>query len=188
MIRRAATYVFAASLALATWSALACTGLSLKAQDGAAVRGRTLEFGYTLKSNLVVIPAGKEFNAALPGDFTPPSRFVRAAMFSQNATPNKTAEDAVFATFHILNQFDLPKGSIVYDNPSLPPEVTQWTSANDLENLRYYVRTRQDQALRMVDLKEALKVSKGAVSVINVQDSQQQVLNISAEVRPAEAN
>jgi hypothetical protein len=40
----------------------------------------------------------------------------------------------------------------------------------------------------MVDLKEALKVSKGAVSVINLQDSQQQVLNISAEVRPAEAN
>jgi choloylglycine hydrolase len=49
----------------------------------------------------------------LPGDFTPPSRFVRAAMFSQAATPNKTAEDTVFAAFHLLNQFDIPKGSVI---------------------------------------------------------------------------
>ena len=39
----------------------------------------------------------------LPGDFTPPSRFVRAAMFSQAATPNKTAQNAVLSAFHILN-------------------------------------------------------------------------------------
>ena len=45
----------------------------------------------------------------LPGDFTPPSRFVRAAMFSQAAVPNQTAEDAVLAAFHILNQFDIPR-------------------------------------------------------------------------------
>ncbi len=49
----------------------------------------------------------------LPGDFTPPSRFVRAAMFSQAEVPNANAEDAVFAAFHILNQFDIPRGSVV---------------------------------------------------------------------------
>ena len=48
----------------------------------------------------------------LPGDFTPPSRFVRATMFSQAATPNQTADDAVLSAFHILNQFDIPKGSV----------------------------------------------------------------------------
>ena len=46
----------------------------------------------------------------LPGDFTPPSRFIRAAVYSQAAAPNATADDAVFAAFHILNQFDIPKG------------------------------------------------------------------------------
>ena len=63
----------------------------------------------------------------LPGDFTPPSRFVRAAMFSQTATPNKTAEDAVLSVFHILNQFDIPKGSVVNAAVGEPtPEITEW--------------------------------------------------------------
>ena len=48
----------------------------------------------------------------MPGDFTPPSRFVRAAIYSQSAAPNGTAEDAVLSAFHILNQFDIPKGSV----------------------------------------------------------------------------
>ncbi len=70
----------------------------------------------------------------LPGDFTPPSRFVRASMFSQAATSNAKAEDAVFSAFHILNQFDIPKGSVI--NASVggaQPEITEWTSVNDLQ-------------------------------------------------------
>jgi choloylglycine hydrolase len=37
----------------------------------------------------------------LPGDFIVPSRFVRAAIYSQAAAPNATADDAVLAAFHI---------------------------------------------------------------------------------------
>src|SRR6185295_11904891 len=48
----------------------------------------------------------------IPGDFTPPSRFVRASVYSQSAVPNKTAGDAVLSAFHILNQFDIPKGAV----------------------------------------------------------------------------
>ena len=33
----------------------------------------------------------------MPGDFTPPSRFVRAAIYGQSAAPNDTAEDAVLS-------------------------------------------------------------------------------------------
>lgn len=46
----------------------------------------------------------------LPGDFTPPSRFVRAVAFSQSSVATKTAVDAILQAFHILNQFDIPKG------------------------------------------------------------------------------
>ena len=35
----------------------------------------------------------------LPGDFTPPSRFVRAVVYSKAAVPNQTAEDAVFGVY-----------------------------------------------------------------------------------------
>src|SRR5680860_1063086 len=66
MIRRAAILTLAASLALATTPSFACTGISLKAQDGAAIRGRTLEFGFPLQSNVLVVPAGKEFSGTLP--------------------------------------------------------------------------------------------------------------------------
>ena len=46
----------------------------------------------------------------LPGDFTPPSRFIRAVAFTQSALPVDKAEDGVKQAFHILNQFDIPKG------------------------------------------------------------------------------
>jgi len=120
----------------------------------------------------------------LPGDFTPPSRFVRAAMFSQAATPNADAEDAVFSAFHILNQFNIPKGSVI--NASVggaQPEITEWTAVSDLQNLRWYFRTFQDQSIRVVDLKEALKVADGEIRTIEMEKSTQPVTDVSTEVK-----
>ena len=120
----------------------------------------------------------------LPGDFTPPSRFVRAVMFSQAATPNKTAEEAVLSAFHILNQCDIPKGSVINAAVGEPtPEITEWTSANDLKNLRWYFRTFQDQSIRMVDLKEAVAAAKGNIVMIPMEQSEQPVANVSADVK-----
>lgn len=117
----------------------------------------------------------------LPGDFTPPSRFVRAAMFSQAATANETAEDAVLAAFHILNQFDIPKGSVINAAVGEPtPEITEWTSVADLKNLRWYFRTVADQSIRVVDLKEALDAAKGEIATIEMETSTQPIANVSA--------
>ena len=44
----------------------------------------------------------------MPGDFTPPSRFVRAAIYSTTAVPSANAEEGIKQTFHILNNFDIP--------------------------------------------------------------------------------
>jgi choloylglycine hydrolase len=119
----------------------------------------------------------------LPGDFTPPSRFVRAAMFSQAATSNKTADDAVLSAFHILNQFDIPKGSVVNAAVGEPtPEITEWTSVNDLKNLRWYFRTFDDQSIRMVDLKEAVAAAKGKIATIPMEQTKQPIANVSADV------
>ena len=67
MIRRAAILMLIAAFSLATTPSFACTGISLKAKDGAAIRSRTLEFGFSLQSNVLVVPAGKEFSGTLPG-------------------------------------------------------------------------------------------------------------------------
>ena len=70
----------------------------------------------------------------LPGDFTPPSRFVRAVAFSKTALPVDKAKDGVLQAFHILNQFDIPKGAaqgIEHGNEVY--DYTLWTSAADLK-------------------------------------------------------
>ncbi len=92
----------------------------------------------------------------LPGDFTPPSRFVRAAAFSQSLLPSKTGAEAVLQAFHVLNNFDLPKGALREDEKddhgNILADYTVWTSANDLKAKRFFFRTYQNSQIRMVDL------------------------------------
>lgn len=91
----------------------------------------------------------------LPGDFTPPSRFVRAAIFSATAIPSANANDAIYQLFHILNQFDIPVGAarskvgdVTYS------DETQITCARDPQSLKYYFRSYNDQTIKMIDLKQ----------------------------------
>jgi choloylglycine hydrolase len=92
----------------------------------------------------------------LPGDFTPPSRFVRAVAFSQSVFPSKTGDDAVLEAFHILNQFDIPKGAAREhekdEHGNLLADYTLWTSAIDLKAKRFYFRTYDNSQIKMVDL------------------------------------
>jgi choloylglycine hydrolase len=89
----------------------------------------------------------------LPGDFTPPSRFIRAVAFSQSALPVATAHEGVLQAFHILNQFDIPKGAARgVEHGKQVADYTLWTSASDLKNLRYYFRTFDNSRIRMIDL------------------------------------
>src|SRR5947199_258080 len=113
----------------------------------------------------------------LPGDFTPPSRFVRAVAFSQSVLPSKTGADAVLEAFHILNQFDIPKGAAREhekdEHGNILADYTIWTAASDLKAKRYYFRTYENSQIRMVDLmkmkidgKDTVKISmKGAESI-----------------------
>ena len=334
MFRRLGIVTLIGALTLATTPGFACTGISLKAADGAAIRGRTLEFGFPMRSNVLVVPAGREISGTLPdggkgltftsrhafvganaldlpvildglndqglsvglfyfpgyasytpvtpenakhaiapqefgvwvlagavagahffiqdrsgksivvepvdgtlkvqdaplgvmtnaptydwhmtnlqnyislsvkdvdsaklgpvtlpafgsgsglhgmpGDFTPPSRFVRAAIYSQAAAPTANADDAVLEAFHILNQFDIPEGSVQNSAMGEPvDEVTEWTSVADLENLRWYFRTRTDQTIHMVDLKQAVDAAKGQTKIIKMEGTGQPVANVS---------
>jgi len=92
----------------------------------------------------------------LPGDFTPPSRFVRAVAFSQSVFKPKTGDDAVLEAFHILNQFDIPKGAAREhekdEHGNIPADYTIWTAASDLKAKQYYFRTYENSQIRMVDL------------------------------------
>ena len=67
----------------------------------------------------------------LPGDFTPPSRFVRAAMLQSSAPLLPDAQQTALQAFHLLNSFDIPIGlqHAPGQAPDGLPSATQFTSA-----------------------------------------------------------
>lgn len=91
----------------------------------------------------------------LPGDFTPPSRFVRAAIFSTTAIPSDNATESIYQVFHILNQFDIPVGiARSKDGDVIHTDYTLMTCARDPQSLKYYFKTYEDQTIRVIDLKK----------------------------------
>lgn len=99
-------------------------------------------------------PLGQGSGArGLPGDFTSPSRFVRADFLLHAADHGRTSDEAIDVAFHLLNQFDIPRGTVRQrDGDKVTDEVTEWTSAADLNRLRYYFHTEGNRRVRMIDL------------------------------------
>lgn len=120
----------------------------------------------------------------LPGDFTPPSRFIRAMYFAKAATQGKNADDSIKVAFHILNQFDIPKGTNLGMEPGNKSvdESTQWTSAADLTNLRYFYHTYNDRSVRMIDLN---KLDLNAPDIKTIKDVQKpgEIKDISGQFK-----
>lgn len=101
----------------------------------------------------------------LPGDYTPPSRFVRATFFSQWATPPKNALDAVNLGFHLLNAFDIPDGLI--RSRAGDSELTEWTVVHDRTHLKTYFRSYGSLRIQMVDFKK-IDFTKGEFKTIDL--------------------
>lgn len=92
----------------------------------------------------------------IPGDVTPPSRFIRAAFYQATAPQQNTAQETVFQCFQILNNFDIPIG-IEFHSGEIPenlPSATQWTSATDMDNRTIYYRTMYNSLIRSINLRE----------------------------------
>ena len=96
--------------------------------------------------------AGSGF-LGIPGDVTPPSRFVRIAFYKATAPQLKTSEETIFQSFHILNNFDIPIGveHPIGKAPNIP-SATQWTSAIDLTQKKLYYKTSYNNNIRCINL------------------------------------
>ena len=117
----------------------------------------------------------------LPGDFTPPSRFVRAAVFSSTALPSETSQEGVYQTFHILNNFDIPKGvARTVADGKVHADYTMLTAARDPQTLTYYWHTYDDQTIRSVDMTR-FDFDGDKVLTLSTK-STQPVIDMSAEV------
>ncbi len=95
----------------------------------------------------------------LPGDFTPPSRFIRAVAFSQTARETAGGYDTVREAFRILDNFNIPPDAAEgaqndVQSDDILYSATQITTASDSENLIYYYHTMYDRTIHMVDMKQ----------------------------------
>ena len=109
----------------------------------------------------------------LPGDSAPTSRFVRAAAFCQAALPVKTAQDAVHQVFHLMNNFDIPPGSVRDDSDgAMRPDTTAWTTVVDLKNGTWAFRTYKNQNLRQINLRDALAACRGQTRIVAMESEE----------------
>jgi choloylglycine hydrolase len=93
----------------------------------------------------------------IPGDVTPPSRFVRATMLTEVTTSASSPDAAVNQAFHCLDLVSVPR------QVAASGDHTQWYVARDHDRLVYYVRTYDGWTTDAHDL-NALGVSDPAAS------------------------
>ena len=78
----------------------------------------------------------------MPGDYTPPSRFVRTAFQKSYTVIPAEKNEAVTACFHILESVSIPKGVVMTDRGT--PDYTQYTAFANLSSLEYYFKSYEN--------------------------------------------
>ncbi len=121
----------------------------------------------------------------LPGDWTPPSRFVRVAYSLDAALPAKNAPEALNLAEHLLNIVDIPKGAIE-ENPAPLVHMqgyAQWVVIKDLTNLTLYYKTYENTAWKKVDLKKFSLAPGAPQKSIVIDDKVQKVIDVTGELK-----
>lgn len=120
----------------------------------------------------------------IPGDWTPPSRFVRAAMFIHYADPPKTVRQGVNLAEHILNTVDIPLGEIKekVDENTVMEGHTQWAVIKDLTNRVFHFRSYRNLALRAVDINRLNLAPSAKKTKIPVSDSNGLIVDVTSDL------
>ncbi len=102
----------------------------------------------------------------LPGDYTPPSRFVRMLALVLSSLPVSGGDAGLNLAMTIINNIDIPIGSVRDKNgKEMICDQTQWAAISDLGRLRFYFHTYSNKDWRMVDVKKALASAKDIMTI-----------------------
>lgn len=96
----------------------------------------------------------------LPGDFSSPSRFLRAAFFSRVGT---RGEDEVADVFHLMESVSIPRGAVISRDGR--EHHTIYTSCMDTERGVYYFHTGDNRSVRGVRMDARAEILTEAVSI-----------------------
>jgi choloylglycine hydrolase len=94
----------------------------------------------------------------LPGDFTSPSRFIRAVAFTATARPTEDGAKTTYEMFRILDNFNVPLGAGEGASPVGPKlqgkmrSSTLWTVVSDTKNKVIYYHTQHNRRVRQVNV------------------------------------
>jgi choloylglycine hydrolase len=122
----------------------------------------------------------------LPGDWTPPSRFVKLAFCVDAALKPKDAAAAVNMAEHLLNSIDIPMGAI--KEPTRVPGVdlygyAQWVVIKDLTNKVIYYKTYENTAWKSIGLKNFDLNAAAARRSIVMADKELKIIDVSGQLR-----
>jgi choloylglycine hydrolase len=128
-------------------------------------------------NGLTINPTGQGAGwLGMPGDWSPPSRFVRVAYLSNVTSPAKDRTEALNLAKHILNTVDIPVGIIDEKTKdkdgaeTVIKEYTQWSLLLDLTNSAMYYYTYDDMNLKFINLKKMAADGTSTVKFIPMSD------------------
>lgn len=89
----------------------------------------------------------------LPGDASPPSRFIKTATLLHMAIPTDNITGALDLAQHVINNVDIPLGLVREPGTgNATNDITQWVDFKDLTHKVLYYRTYGDMTLRAVSM------------------------------------
>ncbi|MDF1761123.1 MAG: choloylglycine hydrolase family protein [Coxiellaceae bacterium] len=125
----------------------------------------------------------------LPGDTTPPSRFVKMAFLTKTALPVADASNAMVLAQHIIENVYIPKGLVrgTQDQGVSSVEITQWTVFKDLTNHVLYFNSYGYPQLRSINL-DKLNLTEGAPQLsIPIASATPQAVDITEQYKKMSA-
>ena len=112
----------------------------------------------------------------IPGDPTPPSRFIRALGLISTIDASELSKNRLVTMEHVLNNFDIPKGFV---RPAISPveqeqeanDYTQWTAIADIENRKYFIKTYRNLTLHGVSFDD-FDITGTQIQFVNLPSSE----------------
>lgn len=86
----------------------------------------------------------------LPGDFSSPSRFIKATFVKYKSQSEGSEKESVNQFFHILNSVAMPKGCVLVRDGEY--EYTHYSSCCNVDKGIYYYKTYDDFNIKKIDM------------------------------------
>ena len=103
--------------------------------------------------NLTLKPFGQGAGTSLlPGGYTSPERFARAAYLKTHLPTPQTREETVMACFHVMESVSIPKGAVISNRETF--DYTRYTVFLNTKTCECYFKTYENSQIHTASLWE----------------------------------